>query len=120
MATPNFSHVPVPPIQPLLLVRDASPEGGLELLAEILGRRGYQVQRPKRSQQALRGKAALGLGLAQQERLAEVMDGVYAETHWGDLHEALAVRWPALPIDRLFDYGEAPCHEVREAKGESP
>ncbi len=105
MAQRQFDHLPVYPIQPLLLARDASAEAGLQDLIRCGAQIGYTVQAPKRSEIALRGKAVLGLGLSEGNRLKAALLGTYAKEVWSDAREALSAVWPASLLALLYQPG---------------
>lgn len=96
MATLHWTHLPQPPLQPLLLTRDASLVNGLAQLQAVGEQIGHSIQAPQRSAIALQGKAALGVALTDPRFLAAALEGDYATAVWSDLRPAMESRWPQL------------------------
>lgn len=86
-------------IQPLLLLREASIEAGMQRLEEVGDQIGHHFRHPKRSRAALQGMGVLGLSLSDPAMLAKALDGTYARDVWADQEQRLTSRWPSLAGD---------------------
>ncbi len=111
-----FQRMDETPVQPPFLVRDTNPKSVVKRHQQRMANYANPVEiaMPKRSNIALRGKAALGLDFDQQEALVETLTGDYAEKYWKDMWAGLYKRWGLGDIlDTILGDGQANPDRVR-------